>query len=72
MWAVMTNYGRTALEDFLCILTPNAGQLSPLFRTFAGFRLIVNRIVAWQSTDWLAADAQFSPNGFCFSDLVCP
>ena len=51
------------LRDFLCIPTPNTGQLNPLFHTFAEFRLIVNRIVAWQSTDWLAANAQFSPNG---------
>ena len=29
---------------------------------FAEFRLIVNSIVAQQSTDWLAASAQFSPN----------
>ena len=50
------------LGDFLCILTPNTGQLNPLFHTFAEFRLIVNRIVARQSTDWLAANAQFSPN----------
>ena len=52
-----------ALGDFLCIPTPNTGQLNPLFHTFAEFRLIVNRIVVWQSTDWLAAIAQFSPNG---------
>ena len=50
------------LGDFLCIPTLNTGQLNPLFHTFAEFRLIVNRIVAWQSTDWLAANAQFSPN----------
>ena len=50
------------LGDFLCIPTPNKGQLNPLFHTFAELRLIVNRIVAWQSTDWLAANAQFSPN----------
>ena len=50
------------LGDFLCIPTPNTGQLNPLFHTFAEFRLIVNRIVAWQSTDWLAVNAQFSPN----------
>ena len=35
-----------SLGDFLCIPTPNAGQLNPLFHTFAEFRLIVNRIVA--------------------------
>ena len=52
-----------ALGDFLCIPTPNTGQLNPLFHTIAEFRLIVNRIVARQSTDWLAANAQFSPNG---------
>ena len=53
------------LGDFLCIPTPNAGQLNPPFHTFAEFRLIVNRIVVRQSTDWLAANAQFSPN-VCF------
>ena len=42
--------------------TLNTGQLNPLFHTFAEFRLIVNRIVARQSTDWLVANAQFSPN----------
>ena len=46
----------------MCIPTSNTGQLNPLFHTFAEFRLIVNRIVARQSTDWLAANAQFSPN----------
>ena len=50
-----------SLGDFLCIPTPNTGQLNPLFHTFAEFRLIVNRIVVRQSTDWLAANAQFSP-----------
>ena len=47
----------------MCIPTPNTGQLNPLFHTFPEFRLIVNRIVTWQSTDWLVANAQFSPNG---------
>ena len=51
-----------SLGDFLRIRTPNTDQLNPLFYTFAEFRLIVNRIVALQSTDWLAANAQFSPN----------
>ena len=71
------------LIDFLCIPTPNAGQLNPvfefsflpirrflvhsdtevnpLFHTFAEFRLVMNRVAARQSTDWLAANAQFSP-----------
>ena len=53
----------STLGDFLCIPTPNTGQLNPVFHTFAEFRPIVNRIVARQSTDWLAANAQFSPNG---------
>ena len=53
---------KTPLGDFLCIPTPNTGQLNPLFHTDAEFRLIVNRIVARQSTDQLAANAQFSPN----------
>ena len=46
----------------MCISTLNTGQLNPLFHTFAEFRLIVNRIVARQSTDWLAANVKFSPN----------
>ena len=46
------------LRDFLCIPT---GQLNPLFHTFTEFRRIVNRVVVLQSTDWLAANAQFSP-----------
>ena len=53
-----------SLGDFLCIPTLNTGQSNPLFHTFAEFRLIVDRIVARQSTDWLAANAQFSPNEF--------
>ena len=36
--------------------------IESLFHTLAEFRLIVNRIVERQSTDWLAASAQFSPN----------
>ena len=62
---------RSALGDFLCIRTPNTGQLSPLFHTFAEFRPIVNRLVARPPTDWLAANAQFSPNGsefFCWGE----
>ena len=46
----------------MCISKPNTGQLNLLFHTFAEFRLIVNRIVAQQSTDWLAANSQFSSN----------
>ena len=53
----------TALGDFLCIPTLNTGQLNPLFHIFAEFRLIVNGIPARQSTDWLAANAQFCPYG---------
>ena len=56
------------LGDFLCIPTLNTGQLNPLFHTFAEFRLIVNRIVARQSTDWLTANAQSSPNAWIFWD----
>ena len=52
-----------SLGDFLCILTPNTGQLNPLFHTLAEFRPIVKRVVARQSTDCLAANAQLSPNG---------
>ena len=55
----------SSLGDFLCIPTLNTGQLNPLFHTFAEFRLIVNRIVARQSTDWLAANAQFFLNPSC-------
>ena len=48
--------------NFLCIRTPNTGQLNPLFHIFEEFRPIVNRVVARQSSDWLVASAQFSPN----------
>ena len=58
----MCRLQEVSLGDFLCIPTPNTGQLNSLFRTFGEFRLIVNRIVAWQSTNWLAVNAQFSPN----------
>ena len=51
-----------SLGDFLYIRTPNTGQFNPLFHTVVEFRPIVNRVVARQSTDWLAASAQFSPN----------
>ena len=34
-------------------------QLNPLFHTFAD---LVNRVVAWQTTDWLVPNSQFSPN----------
>ena len=46
----------------MCISAPNTGQLNPLFDTFAEDILIVNRIVARKFTDWLAANAQLSPN----------
>ena len=46
----------------MCIRTLNTDQLNPLFHTFAEFRSIVNRVVARQSTDWLVANAQISPN----------
>ena len=61
-WLVLSIISRTSIRRFLCIPTLKTGQLNPLFHTFAEFRLIVNRIVARQSTDWLAANAQFSPN----------
>ena len=51
-----------SLGDFLCIWIPNTGQLNPLFHTYAEFRPIVNRVVVQQSTDWLAAYVQLSPN----------
>ena len=56
-------YPPGSLGDFLCIPTPNTDQLNTLFHTFAEIRLKVNKIVPRQSTDWLAANAQFSPNG---------
>ena len=46
--------------DFLCILTLTTGQLDSLFHTFAEFTPVVHRVVAQQSTDWLAANAHFS------------
>ena len=36
--------------------------IESLFHTFAEFRPIVNRVVALQSTDWMVANAQVSPN----------
>ena len=44
------------------IWAPNTGQMNRLLHTIAEFRPIVNRIVARQSTDSLAANAQFSPD----------
>ena len=61
---VNVNRVRLTLKDFLCIPTPNTGQFDPLFHTSAEFRLIVNRIVVRRSTDWLAANVQFSPNEY--------
>ena len=40
--------GNISLGEFLCIPTPNTGQLNPPFHTFAEFRLTVNRIVVGQ------------------------
>ena len=62
LWRSHIRYSQLPLGAFLCIPTPNTGQLKPLFHTFAEFRPIVNRVVARQSTDWLAVNAQFSPN----------
>ena len=50
------------LGDFLCIPTLNIDKLNPLFHTFAEFRLLVNRVLARQSTDWFEANMQFSNN----------
>ena len=52
----------TSLGVFLCIQTPNTDQLNLQFHTLAEFRPVVNRVVARQFTDWLAANAQFSAN----------
>ena len=63
-WGHLTSIKVTVLHEwitlgaFLCIRTAKKGQLNPLFHTFAGFRPIVNRFVARQSTDWSAANAQ--------------
>ena len=57
----------TTLGDFWCTRKLNTGQWNPLFHTFAEFRPIVNRVVAWQSTDWLADNAQFSPHKCYFN-----
>ena len=62
---------RKSLGDFLWIQTPNTDQLNPLFHTFAEFRLLVNRDVARQSTDWLVANAQFSPNETIPKPHIC-
>ena len=58
----ITYADRITWGPHLCIQTPNTVQLNPLFHTYAEFRPIVNRVVAPQSTDWLAANAQFSLN----------
>ena len=48
----MTQFSASnSLGDFLCIRTPNTVQLNSLFHAFAELRIIVNRVVAWQSTD---------------------
>ena len=58
------------IGDFLCIRTPNTGQLNPLFHTFAEFRPIVNRVVVRQSTDLLAANAQcLKQNVYCAKEV---
>ena len=44
----------------------------PIESTVSQFRLIVNGVVVWQSTNWLAANAQFSPNGGDFRGVyIC-
>ena len=59
------------LGDFLCISTPNKGQLNPLFHIFAEFRPIVHRVVARQSPFWSAGNAKFSPNrGLSFHNTI--
>ena len=50
------------LGAFLCIGTPNTGQLNPLFHTFAEFRPISGLARYNPIYYWLAASAQFSPN----------
>ena len=62
----------STLGDCLCIPKPNIGQSNPLFHTFAQFRLIVNRVVAWQATDWLMVNAQFSPNDILNKHCMSP
>ena len=52
-----------ALGAFLCIGTPNTGQLISLFHTFAEFRPISGLLCNNPNHYWLAANAQFSPNG---------
>ena len=63
--SIKFTHSRALLEINLNIrrfLVHSDTELNPLFHTSAEFRLIVNRIVARQFTDWLAANAQFSPN----------
>ena len=65
MSSIGLNAQNWPLGYFLCIRTPNTGQLNLLFHTFAEFRpIVVNRVVARQSTYRLAANAHFSPNDY--------
>ena len=61
-WAKLVQHLHLTLQHFLCIQPPTSGLLNPPFHTFAEFRPIVNRIVVRHATDWLAANAKFSPN----------
>ena len=62
--AFLQNLSTHTLGIRMCIRIPNTGQLNPLFHTSAEFGPIVNGVVVRQSTDWLAANAQFSPYDF--------
>ena len=61
-WYEITFNRSNIITRFLVHSDTEYRPIESLFHTFAEFRLIVNRIVARQSTDWLAANAQFSPN----------
>ena len=55
-------YVYKTLRTFLCIRTPNTGQLNSLFHTFAEFRPISGLLCYNPIYYWMAASAQFSPN----------
>ena len=55
-------WGGGPLGAFLCIRTPNTGQLNSLFHIFAEFRPISGLPSYNPIYYWIAASAQFSPN----------
>ena len=54
---------RQSIRRFLVYLDTEYRPIESPVSHLCKFRPIVSRVVAQQSTDWLAANAQFSPNG---------